>query len=72
MVADILSTTISQPGGQTSATSSISNGASDPMTDKVCVNGICSVKSQLSSKFFERIIPDTIATEPDEAIVAPR
>jgi hypothetical protein len=66
MVADVLSMTISQPGGTATGTSAISAGASDPMTNKVCENGICSVKTQLSSKFFARVIPDTIATEVDE------
>jgi hypothetical protein len=63
LVADILSMTISQPGGTASGTSSIVNGVSDPLTDKVCEEGICSLKTQLSSKFFARVVPDTIATE---------
>jgi hypothetical protein len=62
-VADILSMTISQPGGNAGATSAISAGSSDPMTDKVCELGICSVKTQLSTKFFAefRTIPPTQA-----------
>jgi hypothetical protein len=70
-VADVLSMTISQPGGSATGTSAISAGSTDPMTNKVCEDGICSVKTQLSTKFFSRVIPDTIATIPDEEIVAP-
>jgi hypothetical protein len=65
MVTDVLSMTISQPGGSATGTSSIVNGATDPLTDKVCEEGICSIKTQLSSKFFAAVIPDTIATEPE-------
>jgi hypothetical protein len=81
-VADVLSMTLAQPGGNAGATKSINNGASDARTDKVCRNGICSVKTQLSSKFFNpraRIpdhvgIPDAaaakIANLPDAAAIS--
>jgi hypothetical protein len=81
-VADVLSMTIAQPGGNAGATASITNGSSDTRTDKVCRNGICSVKTQLSSKFFNpraRIpdhvgIPDAaaahIAAVPDAAAIS--
>jgi hypothetical protein len=70
-VADVLSMTISQPGGQASGTASIVNGVSDPLTEKSCTDGICSMKTQLSSKFFERIVPDTIPDEVPEVASPP-
>jgi hypothetical protein len=59
LVEDILTFVVSQPSNPLSSDSeTITNAATDPLTDKVCrESGICNVKTQLLSKFFTEASP---------------
>jgi hypothetical protein len=60
IVEDILTFTVSQPGGAT-ASETITNASPDALTDKVCrESGICNVKTQLLSKFFAEASPGNL------------
>jgi len=64
-VSDILTFIISQPDGVSSSSKASDQAIPDPLTTKLCgIDGICNVKSQLSSKFFgEETIPQDLLVE---------
>jgi hypothetical protein len=63
-VEDILTFRVSQPDGTASASTVISSGVPDPLTDKTCrEGGICNVKTQLLSKFFTDVNPGTLRVD---------
>ena len=63
-VEDILTFVVSQPDGTATASTVISSGVPDPLTDKTCrEGGICNVKTQLLSKFFTDINPGDLRVD---------
>jgi hypothetical protein len=63
-VEDILTFRVSQPEGSASASTVISSGVPDPLTDKTCrEGGICNVKTQLLSKFFTEVSPTDLRVD---------
>jgi hypothetical protein len=63
-VEDILTFVVSQPDGTASASETITGGAPNPLTDKICrEGGICNVKTQLPSNFFTGINPGDLRVD---------
>jgi hypothetical protein len=63
-VEDILTFQVSQPDGTATASTVISSGVPDPLTDKTCrEGGICNVKTQLLSKFFTDVNPGDLRVD---------